>query len=377
MIRRFRKLSAVLLAAMMLAAMTACGDKGAELPDTYQYDDLSQYITLASYEGLEYTEADTTVTDEEVQEYIDQVIQSSISEQDITEGEVTKDSIVKVDFTGKIDGEEFSGGTAVDYQINMATDTFIDGFKEGILGHQVGDTFDLNLKFPDDYGNADVAGKDVVFTITVKALVETVVPEFNDEFVKANSDFETTAEYEADVRSSIEENKAESARSSQMSQLFSQILSGSEVVEYPETELNAAIEDMKTTYTNLAQTYGIEYADYLENYLGMTEEEFDEQVTTSAQNQVKQQLVLRALAKELGVEISRADYNDFLAELLEEAGFTEESFEEYSGMTIVDYAEQNDLYSSMLYEKTMEKVLEMSTAVPAEKEAADDSEDKQ
>ncbi|MBQ6582614.1 MAG: trigger factor [Mogibacterium sp.] len=359
--KQLRKFITAALAAAMVLALTACGGKGVDIPKTYQYDDLSQYITLADYSALTYTEVNTEVTDQEVQSYINDAITQATGEKDVKEGKVEKDSVIKVDFTGKIDGEEFSGGTAVGYQINMATDTFIDGFKEGILGHNVGDTFDLNLRFPDDYGETSLAGKDVVFTVTVKALVQTVKPEYNDAFVQEYTDFETTAEYEADIRSKLTDQKVKDAEAQQKSELFSTILDGSEIVAYPETELEASKEDMRTTYTELAEQYAMEYADFLTTYLGMTEEEFETQVQQSSENQVKQQLVLRALAKELEIEVSKQDYNDFLAGLLEDAGFTEESFEEYAGMTIADYAVENDLFAAMLYEKTMSKVLEMST----------------
>ena len=125
------------------------------VPDTYKYDDLTEYVTLGSYKGIRYTKKVKKVSDSDVQSEVKKAIKKASTTKDVKSGTVGSDSKVKIDFTGKINGKKFDGGSAEDYTLDIANDSMIDGFSEGIVGHKVGDKFDLKLKFPKDYSNKD------------------------------------------------------------------------------------------------------------------------------------------------------------------------------------------------------------------------------
>ncbi len=333
-----------------------------KVPNTYDYDDLTEYITLGNYKGIEYTRKVEKVTDSDVRAKIDAALEDAATTEEVKSGTVGNKSTVKIDFTGKIDGKEFDGGSSEDYTLDIANDSMIDGFSEGIVGHKVGDEFDLNLTFPSDYSNSDVAGKDVVFTIKVNAIVKTVTPEYNDAFVKKNTDYKTTEEYEKAIRKELEEANEQEADENAYSAIYSKIVKASEVKKYPEAELESAENTMTSTYKSMAENYGMEFQDFLKQYLGMDEATFNKKVKAYAKNIVKQQLVSRQLAHELDVKISNKDYNEYIENLLESNGLTKSTFKEKMGSSLKDYAEQNNLYDGLLYTKVMEKVLTLSKA---------------
>lgn len=332
------------------------------VPDTYKYDDLTEYVTLGNYKGIRYTKKVKKVSDSDVQSEVKKAIKKASTTKDVKNGTVGSDSKVKIDFTGKINGKKFDGGSAEDYTLDIANDSMIDGFSEGIVGHKVGDKFDLKLKFPKDYSNKDVAGKNVVFTVKVKAIVKTNTPEYNDAFVEKNTKYKNMAEYEKSIRTKLEKENEATAEKDAYSEVFAKILKDSEVKKYPEKELDASKESMKETYKNLAKQYNLEYEDFLKQYMKMDEKSFNKQVDAYAKNSVKQQLVMRQLAKELDVTVTDEEYNEYLQELLKQNGMTEDSFEEQSGTSLKEYAQQNNMYEGLLYEKIMKQVMKLSKA---------------
>lgn len=327
------------------------------VPNTYNYDDLTEYITLGKYKGIKYTKKVKAVSDSDVKSEIKSAIQNATTTKDVKSGTVGKKSKVKIDYEGKINGKTFDGGSSEDYTLDIANDSMIDGFSEGIVGHKVGDKFKLNLKFPSDYSNSDVAGKKVVFTITVKAIVKTVTPEYNDAFVKKNTKYKTTTEYEKSIRKKLKKQNEEDALTDAYSSIFSTIVKNTKVKKYPKEELSTAQNTMKSTYKKLAEQYNMEYSDFLKQYMNMDESTFNKQVKVYAKNTVKQQMVERQLAKELDINITSKEYRAYINQLLSDNNMTKDTFEEQAGTTLKKYAEQNNLYDSMLYNRVMEKVI--------------------
>ena len=358
--RTFLKLTAVALAGSALIFMTSCG--GVKVPDEYNYSDFSKYIDLGDYTGLSYEKVDAQVSDADVQEYINSALSAASTKSYVKSGTVTASSKVKIDYVGKINGKTFSGGTGNDVEIDIADNNFIDGFATGLVGHSAGDKFDLNLKFPDTYKDSDLAGKNVVFTITIKSLEKESTPVYNDEFVKKNTKYKTTAEYEKAVRKQLLGQAEAKAKSSEEQQLFTKILSSSRVKKYPKKELDARYNKMISTYKDLAKQNDMDFGDYLKNQMGMTEAEFEKTAKTSAKNAVKQELVLHAIADKEKITISDSEYNDYLKSLLKDAGYTEDSYKSATGTSIEKYAEDNNLYSTMLYTRVMESVMKVSKA---------------
>lgn len=160
--------------------------------EDYNVDDC---ITLGTYKGVD---VDCTVSDSELQSEIDTFLSNHVKETKIKSGTVASGTSINIDFTGKVDGKEFDGGSAQGYEVVAGNSGFIDGFDEGMIGMKVGQTKDLKLKFPDNYTpNAKLSGKDVVFTVKINYIVKTSKRKFNDAFVKKYSDdgYKTVSEY--------------------------------------------------------------------------------------------------------------------------------------------------------------------------------------
>ena len=354
--RLYRAIAPV-LAALML---TACsGGSTPSFLSEYDYDDLTQFIKLGEYKGLEYDKT-APVTDEDVQAKIDETVSQSTETVQIDSGTVAEDSIVNIDYVGSIDGEEFQGGTAQGAEVDIANSTYIKGFAESIVGHSVGETFDINVTFPENYGKEELNGKDAVFRITINYMVEKKPAEYTDEWVKERG-YDDKASYEAAVRKELEEERAAKAESSERSQVFGQINDSSEVIEYPEKELKAAHDSIAKSYETVAQSKGLTLEQYISN-MGMDTDTFNKTVDEDAQMNVKTELILRQIAREEGIEFSEKDYKDFLLGMLEQAGYTEETFKQAQGMDIMQYAEEKNFYIMYIYDRVMTKVMEYSKA---------------
>ena len=169
-------------------------------------DDVSKYVTIGQYKGLSLDKTVEAVTDDMVDGRIKEELQNKAEE--VTEGSVQNGDVVTINYVGTKDGVAFDGGTATDAQLTLGSGQFIDGFEDGVVGHNIGDTFDLDLTFPENYGNEDLAGQAVVFTVTLKGISQTDVPELTDEFVQSVSDTsKTVEEYKKEIKKSLKKKR--------------------------------------------------------------------------------------------------------------------------------------------------------------------------
>ncbi len=339
-------------------------------PKDQPYDyDLSEYVKVGDYKGLDYSIAEVSVTDDEVDTEIDSRLQSAATTETVTEGKVEDGDSINIAFAGTIDGEEFEGGSSESYDITVGTTQMIDGFVEGLIGHEIGDNVILNLKFPDDYSNEDVAGKDVVFDVTINYKSVKVVPELDEDFVKENSDVDTVEEYKEAVKEELLAQKESQADLDAKEALWNEIVADSEVISYPEKELeaaNAAADEIEKQYKSQAESYGMEWEDFLESYMGSSQEDFEESKKQYAEETVLQEMVMYYIAREEGIEVTDKEYKEYLADSLETYGFTEDTFKQSYGQTIEEYADDNQWRTAMLLEKVLDKVMEYGNKVQAD-----------
>ena len=342
-------------------------------PKDQPYDyDLSEYVKVGDYKGLDYSIAEVSVTDDEVDTEIDSRLQSAATTETVTEGKVEDGDSINIAFAGTIDGEEFEGGSSESYDITVGTTQMIDGFVEGLIGHEIGDNVILNLKFPDDYSNEDVAGKDVVFDVTINYKSVKVVPELDEDFVKENSDVDTVDEYKEAVKEELLAQKESQADLDAKEALWNEIVASSEVISYPEKEMeaaNAAADEIEKQYKSQAESYGMEWEDFLESYMGSSQEDFEESKKQYAEETVLQEMVMYYIAREEGIEVTDKEYKEYLADSLETYGFTEDTFKQSYGQTIEEYADDNQWRTAMLLEKVLDKVMEYGNKVEADDSA--------
>ena len=280
-------------------------------------DDVSDYVTIGEYKGLTLDRVSQTITDEDVEAEINYELEDNGTE--VQDGTVEDGDTVTINFTGTIDGKEFDGGSAEDYELVVGDGGMIDGFEEGIVGMKKGETKELDLTFPEDYYEDSVAGKAVVFKVTLQKF--TRPSELSDEWVAANTDYTTVDEYRAGVKAQLEETAAQTADYDLNSNAWSEVLAASEVKEYPKEDVDQAKESYKKLNEEYVQEAGMEMADFLEAQ-GMSEEDYEDDCQQYAEYKVEQNLIVQGIMDAEGLTLEDDEMKDLEDEMLEEYGFT-------------------------------------------------------
>lgn len=271
-------------AAEQTAETTAAETKSeAELHD-------EESITLGEYKNLDLTAKEEPVTDEQVETRL----KALCAEYPVTiEGRPAQEGdTANIDYSGTKDGVAFDGGTAEGYDLKLGSGTFIDGFEDGVIGMNVGDEKDLNLKFPDDYSSADLAGKEVVFHVKLNALKSEDESKVDDDLAKRyyNDDSATLDQLKEEVRSQLQAEADSQYFNAAGSELLNEVIANSEITTDPD-----AVDDMfnqlKNTYTSYASSYGLDLDQFLSMFLGTDENGLRD----TAETLVKQQMALDAI----------------------------------------------------------------------------------
>jgi trigger factor len=324
----------------------------------YSKYDLTEYITVSEYTGLEVDGFTIEVTDAEVNTRIQENLTAAGTTKTVEEGVVADGETIIIDFAGKVDGKVFDGGSAADQSLTIGSGSFIDGFESGLIGVEVGTTVDLNLTFPADYSSTELAGKAVVFTVTVKSRQILVIPTLDDTFVKSNSDVNTVAEYTAFIKEQITEEKTAAAILAQKQKLWGTIVTASEVIKYPDKEVQAVIDSTVTEYKGYAEQYEMEYVEFLQQYVGVEDEaDFNSQVAEYAKVLVKEEMILYYIADKEDLSTTKDEYKQFITDTLADYGYTEDSFKETQGKTYEDAVGKDTIERQLYLNKVQDFIL--------------------
>lgn len=287
----------------------AQSEAGETTPETMAAVDLTGIdngtVTLGNYKGIEVTKTQPEVTDEEVNQAIENILQAKVT---YTEADraVQDGDKVNIDYAGTMDGKAFDGGTAQGQDLTIGSNQFIDGFEDGLIGAKKGDKVTLNLTFPSNYGNADLAGKPVVFDVTVNTVNEKQIPELDDAFVQENSDFKTVDEYKEDQKQSLLASKDAQAEQQLKSDIYTAVLNDS-TVKPNQDAIDANYNNVLASYTNQAAAYGLDLASFASAFTGMAEEDFKAALQSQAEAMVEQRLIVNAIAEKENITISDDD----------------------------------------------------------------------
>lgn len=325
----------------------------------YNYD-LSKYVKVGNYKGLEYTSQKASVTDEEVDVEIQRRLQKAAKTENSKTGKVENGDTINISFVGKIDGKEFEGGSSESTDITVGTTQMIDGFVEGLIGKNVGESVTLNLKFPDDYGKTDLQGKAVEFKVTINSKKKISVPKLNKEFVKKNSKYKTVKEYKEGVKKELLNQKQKSIDSTVKQELWSRIINKSKAKKYPEKELNEAMSQankLEESYKAQAQNYGMEWETYLKTVMRTDKKGFEKLKQEYAKNIVFNRMVMYSIARSENISLSNREYKKEILKILEDNGYDEESFKKAFGKDIETYADEQNWRQKILFDKVLDKVM--------------------
>lgn len=335
-----KKLMTLLLAGCMVLSMAACGSekKNEEQETTEETLDTSALgkstlKELGEYKGLTFTPMDTAVTDEEVESQVQNFVSSNPTK--VSQEIVGETSTVNIDYEGKKDGVAFDGGTAQGQELDIANSGYIPGFAESIVGMKVGETKDCPMTFPEDYYAEDLAGADVVFTITVNECWENVDSELNDEFAVANG-YQDVAEIYDVMRENLVSSKNQEAEADKQYQVIQKAIDNS-TFEMDEDEIALYISDLQAQYEYYAAYFGMDLESYVTAVSGMTMEEFEAQCREIAVYRIQSPLVLAAVAEAEGLEVSDEEYRQRASVYLEtyQCETVEELEEAYTKETVL------------------------------------------
>ena len=307
--------------------------------------DVEKCVTLGDYKGVTVEKTIQSVTDEDVQNEINNALANYPVEVDraAKEGDT-----VNIDYVGKIDGEEFDGGSDQGADLKLGSGKFIDGFEDGLIGARKGETRTLNLTFPEDY-TQDLAGKAVEFTVTVNAVKEPL-SEPTDQWVADNIEgYDNIADYKAGIRSEQEESNEQTAENQVRYAAWTQVIDNCTINEYPET----LVEVGKKLYEQQVETYakyaGMELDAYIESS-GLTQEEYQSNMEEYGKNVAAQALVCQAICDKEGFAIGDDDYQKALQDMLTEYGCTEEELIQTYGQDNVEQSIMLNRVSNLIME---------------------------
>ena len=354
------KITVVLcLAAMFIFMFSACAEKefvdlsiGSETP--YDYD-LSGYIKLGKYKGVEIGPYETAVSDEELQSEIDYILDYYKTAESINEGTAADGDTVIIDYVGRLDGVEFEGGTADGYSLTLGSGAFIPGFESSVVGHNVGETFTISVTFPETYPSENLAGKEAEFEITMHGILVYHLPIYNDEFVTANfAPFTTVAELETDIRNDLTAQKEENVMYTKMDDALYAVMENSEIKNMPQAEVDRCIEEFYAQYTAEAESYNMTIEEYVAG-AGITMEDFAAYASQYAENTVTGDLLMYAIARAEKINISDEEYVTLISEYIDPESGSVADLEAQYGKDVLMYS----LICDKVYELLVEHAVEL------------------
>lgn len=261
-------------------------------------------VELGEYKGLKATKKSTKVTADEVKAELARMQEQNSTVSDVDDRAVKKNDIVVIDFEGFVDGKAFGGGKAEKYELTIGSNQFIPGFEDQIIGHKIGDKFDVNVKFPEDY-QADLASKDAVFKIKLHGIKVKDVPALDDEFAKDVSEFDTLDELKKDIKKQLEKRKNDDAENELHNTLLEEVAKGIKA-EIPEAMIEKTIDDDVNEYSYRLQSQGLKLETYLK-YTGMDMKGFREGFKERAETQVRLNLALEKIIEKEKIEVTEED----------------------------------------------------------------------
>ena len=376
-----KKLVSLMLVAAMTASLTACGSKKTEEPTSTvhksitaaEYDaaitsDAAIYkkaFTMPEYKGIQVTvdKSVLNVAESDVDDYINKnIVSAEAATENVTSGVTADGDTVILDYSGKLDGEAFSGGTATDTTYTIGSGNFISDLDKGLVGLTVGQEYDIPCTFPSDYSSSDLAGKSVIFTVTVHSITKKIIPELTDEWVAANAESMgiegTTVEaLRKETREYLENSGKSTYDSNKYSAVYEVIKKDITVNGYPQAELDSLKsilkQNMEAEYNQYQSYYSAQgisdFSSYLSSVYNLSDDAaYDDYATQTAQEYLLEKMVLTIIAADNGIDVSADDINEIGA-----------TYASYYGYT--DYQEILDTYGNEMnaelgYEKLSEKV---------------------
>lgn len=317
-------------------------------------------ITLGNYKNVEVTiEAMSDITDEEVENQLNSLVSNGTTQTEVTDRAVADGDLVKVDYEGYMDNQAISGESESDYNILIGSGVFFDGSEKQLIGVMPGETAEISVTYPDGYPNEALAGKSAVYKVTVKAILEEGRAELNDDYVKELSGGECSnvGEFRAYLKENLQ--KGVDAQKELLAQqaVWDKVIADTTIENYPEDLLKAKEEAYKKNDEESAKLENMTLEEYVEAYMGVSIEDYNQQIADEIEKSAKKSVISRAVAKQEGIAIDKLSDED-LKEAAEWFGYTDIS-------QLKEYYSEDDIKAELMLKRVTE--LMMETAKVTEK----------
>lgn len=311
-------------------------------------------IKLGDYKKLKVKKQVVKVTDKDIDGVLEQIANSYAEPKVVKRAAKLGDEVV-IDFTGKKDGKEFAGGKAKDHRLVLGSGSFIPGFEDGVVSHEVGDKFDLPLTFPKNYHAKELAGQKVVFEVLLKQVSEIEKPRYDDDFAKKCGPFKNMDELKADIQKNLEMQNEHKASEQYKDALVEALLKVSKVPA-PEVMIKDQVRFIHDDIERNAGAQGFKFEDFLRTQ-GKTEAEWEKEASEIAEKRVQASLALQVIARDEKIEVADELVSAKVAELREVYKNSKEALENLKKPEV-----RQDIKNRMTIEKTLDSLVEWNTA---------------
>ncbi len=366
-----KKIKLIMLFAMMAAMLCACGKKGDDsLSDNQIEVDPDDYVKLGDYSNLsvevtyyDYSEEDVkSCVDSELEFYVDYYANSYNLDLydyqvDLSANTVAQGSIVNMDYTGRIDGVAFEGGSAEGAHLVIGSGKFIPGFEDGLVDKQVGETVDLDLTFPEDYQNADYAGKNAVFTVSINSIDTRSMPKYTDELIQTlniSQDITTYQQYEDYIRQYLQDSCDDANEQMLQESIWNAAYGTCEVSDPPQQMVDSFYEDLNEYFETYAQYYSMDLETFISSQMSMDMETYQEKNREAATEEAKKELAYMAIAKAEGIVV-----DDAMMQEAAEAEYADYGYESADAM--IQTMGKADFSSYVMRQKVLKRLEEIVT----------------
>ena len=335
-------------------------------------------VGLGQYKGLKATKYIHKVTEEEIDNRIQRDVEKATTMADVTDRAVENGDTVNLDYAGTVDGVAFEGGTAQGQTLEIGSGRFIPGFEEQMIGMQLGEEKDLQVKFPEEYHAENLKGKDAVFHVKVNGIQTKVKPALDDDFAADVSEFDTFDAYKANIEKELNEQAQKNADVQLENELVQQAVDAADC-DIPDAMIEDEIDVMLREMKMRMMYQGFKFEDYLK-YTGQTEDQIKEMYRPEAKNRVKMQLVLEAMVKAEGIEPTDEDVEKVIADEAQRMGRDVEEFKKTLSDRQQQYLRENAairkvvdmvVASAQVEEKDEAEKINVQETIDAVQQAAD------
>ena len=317
--------------------------------------DLKPEFELGDYSNLSAEIDEYKVTDSDVDLKINHELESNARVQEVEGREAKENDTVSINFKGFVEDKAFDGGEAEDYELVLGSHTFIPGFEEQIVGHNVGDEFDVNVKFPEDYHEDSLKGQDAKFECKINSIKEKVLPELDDEFVKDVSEFDTLDEYKKDIKEHLEKDNEQRQLVEKQNKSVEALIDATEIT-VPESMIDNEVNRQFQDFARRVQQMGLNTDQYFQ-ITNTSEEDVKNELRANAELKVKGDLVLEKYIEKEAIESTDEELDGQLKEFAKVYGQDDEEkfIEEFKNSPNVEFLKED-----IKRKKALEKLVEIT-----------------